>query len=72
MNEIFYKTIIGKCCNEIPDYLVRFNGDPSSDYSVLLCKHHLNKKPFDKNILAVKELSAIEFDYNIKEGKTDA
>ncbi|MCE9653244.1 MAG: hypothetical protein K8Q89_09385 [Nitrosarchaeum sp.] len=72
MNEIFYKPIIGKCCEDTPEYLVRFNGAPSSDYSVLLCKLHLNKQPFDKNILFVKELNAIEFDNNIKEGKIDA
>ena len=72
MDKIICKDIIGKCCKEIPEYLVKFNGSPSSDYSILLCKLHLNKKPFDKNILHVKELKTMEFVDIIKERKTDA
>lgn len=61
MDDDFNKNIIGTCCNEISDFIVRYNGSPSFDYSVLLCKLHLSKKPFDKNILFVKELKNTEF-----------
>jgi len=63
------KNIIGSCCNQIPDFIVRYNGAPSSDYSVLLCKLHLSKNPFDKNILFVKELKNIK--NNIFEDESD-
>jgi len=71
MPGIFGKYIIGKCCKETPIYLVKFNGAPSPDYSVLICKLHLNKKPYDKNILLVKDLKTIESGELIKEGKND-
>jgi len=70
MNNLIDKNIMGTCCRKIPDYIVRYNGSPSSDYSVLLCKLHLNKKPFDKNILFIKELKNIE--NNIFEDKSNA
>lgn len=55
MNGISHKDIIGKCCNENPYYIIKYNGAPSTDYFVLICKIHLNKKPFDQNILSVEE-----------------
>ncbi len=61
MNEEICKNILGQCCNNIPAYLVRYNGSPSTDYSLLLCKIHLCKKPFEQNILFVKELKNNEF-----------
>lgn len=70
MNENIFTNILGKCCSNIPDYLVRYNGSPSKDYSVLLCKIHLCKKPFEQNILFVKELKNNEF--NILEGDSHA
>jgi hypothetical protein len=61
MNENICKNIIDQCCSNTPDYLVMYNGSPSTDYSVLLCKIHLCKKPFEQNILFVKELQNNEF-----------
>jgi hypothetical protein len=47
---------VGQCCYEKPEYLVRFNGSPSEDYFVLICKQHINKEPYNKHILETKKI----------------
>lgn len=56
MNDTFSEPI-GKCCSNFSEYLVKFHGSPSDDYFVCLCSFHLNKTPFDKNILNIQKLN---------------
>lgn len=48
--------LVGRCCKGKSDHLVYFNGNPSRDYAVYLCKHHLNRPPYDSNILKIINL----------------
>lgn len=45
--------LVGRCCKRNSEYLVHFNGNPSGNYAVYLCKHHFNQSPFNRNILKI-------------------
>ena len=72
MEEFLCDDLLGKCCEKIPEYLLRFNGAPYNNYSVLICKFHLNKKPYDKNIILIKDLDSVELVHKPKEGKNNS
>lgn len=42
-----------RCCPNESKYLIYFNGNPSKNYAVYICKIHFNVAPFDKNILKI-------------------
>lgn len=48
--------IIGRCCNNKASYLVVYNGNPCSNYSLLICNEHMNTEPFNREILETKKI----------------
>jgi len=72
MEKFYYDRIIGQCCIHVPQYLAKFNASPYPDYLVLLCPLHLNQKPYDKNILLIKDLDSVELVKETKERNANA
>lgn len=72
MEKYICDDLLGKCCVRIPEHLLRFNGTPYKDYSVLVCKFHLNKEPYNKNIVLIKDLDSVDIVFESKEEKTNA
>ncbi len=49
--------ILGKCCKRKSLFIVEYDGRPSTNYSVLICKYHMSSEPFNKNILKTERIN---------------
>ena len=53
MNSENNLNIIGRCCRKKGKDIFFYNGSPTENYSIILCKEHEGKPPYDKNILKI-------------------
>lgn len=50
------RRIIGRCCNRKGTYLITYEGSPSFDESIIICKIHRDKFPFTEDVKKIEKI----------------
>ena len=50
------KKIIGKCCSRRETYLITYEGSPSFDETILVCKIHASKYPYNIDVKKIEKI----------------